>query len=143
MTERRGSIVIEGVSPELDGGRHRVKRVAGDKLRIEADVFKEGHDVLAAVIRWRPLTPKASSEWNETPMQPLGNDRWAGEIALAENGRYAYTIEAWPDLYRTWVSEVQRKLAAGRDVQSELLEGKALLEGAAERADRAQARPDA
>ncbi|MCI0572476.1 MAG: alpha-1,4-glucan--maltose-1-phosphate maltosyltransferase [Myxococcaceae bacterium] len=133
MSARTGSIIIEGVSPEIDAGRHPVKRVVGESLTVEADVFKEGHDVLAAVVRYRQLTPQ-STEWQERAMKPLGNDRWQATFALPRNGRYAYTVEAWPDLFATWVSELKRKVDAGRDVHSELLEGAVLLEQTAARA---------
>jgi starch synthase (maltosyl-transferring) len=135
MTSRIGSIIIEGVSPEVDGGRHPVKRVVGESLTVEADIFKEGHDVLVAVVRFRQLTPKGQATgWSERAMKALGNDRWQATFPLPRNGRYAYTVEAWPDLFATWVSELQRKVAVGRDVKSELLEGAQLLQGAAERA---------
>jgi starch synthase (maltosyl-transferring) len=136
MSERTGSMVIEAVEPELDGGRYAVKRVAGETVSVQADVFKEGHDILAVVLRWRQLTPAVSAqrEWNETPMHSIGNDRFAAEFPLEEIGRYAFTIEAWPDAFRTWVSELERKLAAERPVASELIEGAALLHQAALRA---------
>jgi starch synthase (maltosyl-transferring) len=133
MKGRTGSILIEGVSPELDSGRHAVKRIVGESVEVEADIFKEGHDVLTAVVRHRQLSPQAT-DWQERPMKPLGNDRWAGSFPLPRNGRYAFTVEAWPNLFATWASELKRKVDAGRDVRSELLEGAALLEATAERA---------
>ena len=57
MTERIGSMVIEGVEPELDGGRYPVKRVVGETVAVRADIFKEGHDILAAVVRWHQVSP--------------------------------------------------------------------------------------
>src|SRR6185369_9432828 len=74
---------------------------------------------------------------------PLGNDRWAADVTLGPPGRVVFTIEAWPDLYRSWVSELERKVAVGRDVQSELLEGAGLLRACAARADAAHATHDA
>ena len=67
-------------------------------------------------------------------MRPLGNDAWEGRFPLFDNGLYAYTVEAWPDLFRSWAGELKRKVDAGREVHSELLEGAALLAAAAERA---------
>lgn len=132
---RIGSVIIDRVSPELDGGRYAVKRVAGDTLTVQADLFKEGHDVLVAVVRWRQCSPpERAGEWAEVPMRPLGNDLWEAAFPLEHNGRYQYTVVAWPDLFATWVAELRRKLEAGRQVHSELLEGSALLSAAAERA---------
>jgi starch synthase (maltosyl-transferring) len=128
-------VVIESVRPELDGGRHAVKRVVGDTFTVEADLFKEGHDVLVAIVRWRQSSPaEQQTPWSEVPMRALGNDLWVAEFPLARNGRYEYTVEAWADLFATWASELKRKVDVGRDVRSELLEGAALLESAAERA---------
>ena len=31
----------------------------------------------------------------------------------ARNGRYVFTVEAWPDLFATWVSELKRKVDGG------------------------------
>ncbi len=135
MPDRIGSIIIENVQPSIDGGRHPVKRIVGEDVKVSADLFKEGHDVLVAVVRWRQVTPApAATEWEELPMRPVGNDRFEGSFPVHVNGRYAFAVESWPDLFATWVSELQRKVDAGRDVTSELLEGAVLLEGAAERA---------
>lgn len=129
-------MVIEAVEPQLDGGRYPVKRVVGDSVGVRADIFKEGHDVVCAVVRWRQVAPaaQASLEWDEVPMRAVGNDRFEAEFPLARNGRYAFAVEAWPDALRTWASEVQRKVAAGLTVASEIIEGAALLRLAAERA---------
>jgi starch synthase (maltosyl-transferring) len=142
MPERRGSTVIENVRPRLDCGRFPVKRVAGEAVRVTADIFKEGHDDLAAVVRWRQITP-AETEPREEPMRFCGNDAWEADIPVTSNGLYAFTIEAWPDTFRTWVHELKRKVEVGRDVSSELLEGAALLDASAGRAEAAGARPDA
>ncbi len=140
MTQRPGSIFIESVEPQLDGGKWAVKRVAGETVTVRADLFKEGHDVLVAVVRYRQLTPeKEATDWAEAPLRPLGNDAWVGEFPVARNGRYVFTIEAWANAFATWASELKRKVDAGRTVKSELLEGAALLKGAAERAKGADA----
>src|SRR5205823_1564516 len=107
MPERRGSTIIENVQPQLDGGRFPVKRVAGEAVRITADIFKEGHDDLTAVVRWRQLTPQAT-EPREEPMRFLGNDAWEAELPLTGHGLYAFSIEAWPDSFRTWAHERKR-----------------------------------
>ena len=121
------SVWIGDVRPELDGGRFPVKREVGDTLEVTADILQEGHGGLAAVLRYRTVKDTA---WHEAPMEPLGNDRWAGRFPLEENTRYVYTLEAWPDAYRTWAEDLRKRLGAGMDVASELLEGAALLRGA-------------
>jgi starch synthase (maltosyl-transferring) len=141
---RVGSIVIEAVTPVLDGGRYPVKRIAGEPLHVEADIFKEGHDVLAAVVWWRQVSPSSEAgPWRALPMHSIGNDRWAADVLLRAPGRVVFTVEGWPDPYRSWVAELERKVHAGRDVRSELLEGAALLKSCAERARTAGATHDA
>ncbi|MCY1078408.1 alpha-1,4-glucan--maltose-1-phosphate maltosyltransferase [Archangium lansingense] len=138
MSERIGSTVIENVRPQLDAGRWPVKRVEGETLTVKADIYKEGHDVLVAVVRWRQSVPKEQATgWAEVPMVAKGNDLWEAEFPLARNGRYEFTVEAWPDLFATWVSEIKRKVDVGRDVRSELLEGAAMLRAHAARAQKA------
>src|SRR3990172_1736471 len=116
MGDKFRSIVIENVYPELDSGRYPVKRVLGERFEVEADIFKEGHDAIRAVLKYRGQP----SHWRETPMEPIGNDRWRGSFPLEENRRYVYTIEAFPDPFRTWVQEVAKKAETGQDVTSEL-----------------------
>ena len=124
------SVWIGNVRPELDGGRFPVKREVGDTLEVTADILQEGHGSLAAVLRYRTVKDTA---WHEVPMEPLGNDRWVGRFPLEENTRYVYTLEAWPDAYRSWAEDTRKRLAAAMDVASELMEGAALLQSALSR----------
>ena len=73
----RARAVIEAISPAVDGGRFAVKRIVGDRVDVEADCFADGHDMLACVLRHRR---EGDAEWRETPMAPLGNDRWRGDV---------------------------------------------------------------
>lgn len=124
--------VIENLSPLIDGGRYPVKRVAGEDLVVEADVFKDGHDVVAAVLKWRAL---GETSWHETAMALLENDRWRGVCTLYKNRTYEYTVEAWSDLFAGWQHEFSAKFKAGlTDLRSETLEGAVLIDGASRRA---------
>ncbi len=125
------NIVIENVEPELNCGRYAVKREVGDTLEVSADIFKEGHDAIAAAIRYRA---EDEHEWREERMRFVENDRWAGSCRLGRNIRYLYTVVAWTDHFGRWVSEVRKKFAAGQDVASELLEGAKIVRGAVGRA---------
>src|SRR5437868_10837405 len=125
------AVVIENLSPLVDGGRYPVKRLIGEDLVVEADVFKDGHDVVAASLRWRPVS---DSTWSETPMRYLDNDRWRGVCTVYDNANYEYTVEAWTDTFRGWQHEFSAKFEAGIDnLTSEALEGAALIEAAARR----------
>src|SRR5262249_22150460 len=125
------SIIIERVTPELDCGRYPVKREFGDLLDVSADIFKDGHDKLAAFLKYRH---RDHTEWCEVEMRHVDNDRWAAAFPLEHIGRYVYTIEPSPTHSATWRDELEKKTAAGLDVASELLEGRALIAEAAERA---------
>ena len=82
-------VIIERVQPEIDGGRYPVKRVQSDILEVSADIFKDGHDKIAAVVKYRRAD---EDDWREAEMRLVDNDRWAGEILLTDNTRYVYTI---------------------------------------------------
>jgi starch synthase (maltosyl-transferring) len=123
--QRLRPILIERVEPGVNDGRYPCKRVVGDRLEVSADIFKEGHDLLGAVILFRA---RDDSLWSERPMCPAGNDRWTGQFPLERNTRYTFTIEAWTDAFGSWVEEMERRLAAGQtDLMSELLEGRELV----------------
>jgi len=113
-------VVVEGVTPEVDEGRYPAKRTVGEDVVVEADVYADGHDVLAAALLWRR---RGESAWSETRMAPLGNDRWrASFVATIEFATYEFTVEGWVDQRATWQYGVDKKLAAGQDVSSERLE---------------------
>jgi starch synthase (maltosyl-transferring) len=130
------SAVIENLEPLVDGGRYPTKRIVGEDLVVEADIFKDGHDVVAAVLKWRVLGER---RWRETPMAYIDNDRWRGVCTLYDIAIYEYTVEAWTDTFRGWQQEFAAKFSAGiSELRSEALEGAALLEAASRRArDRA------
>src|SRR6202521_861099 len=125
--------VIENLQPLVDSGRYPIKRVVGEDLVVEADVFKDGHDVVAALLKWRVL---GENHWHETPMAFIDNDRWRGVCTLYDNAIYEYTVEAWTDTFRGWQHEFATKFEAGIvDLTSEALEGAALLEAASRRTE--------
>src|SRR6266581_4055130 len=126
------SAVIENLQPLIDGGRYPVKRVVGEDLVVEADIFKDGHDVVAAVLKWRVLGKRA---WRETPMIFVDNDRWRAVCTLYDNAICEYTVEAWTDTFRSWQREFAAKFGAGiTNLRSEAMEGAGLIGAAAQRA---------
>ena len=125
------TVWIAGVWPELGAGRFPVKRVVGETFEVSADILREGHEALAAVLKYRTVK---DTGWREVPMRYADNDRWIGRFPLEENTRYLYTIEAYPNAYRSWAADLEKRLNAGMDVASEVLEGAALLRPALARA---------
>ncbi|MBA3565003.1 MAG: DUF3416 domain-containing protein, partial [Gammaproteobacteria bacterium] len=123
-------IAIERVSPEIDSGRHPVKRVVGDLLEVSAAIFSDGHERIDAAVRFRA----DGGHWQNAPMALVDNDRWRGHLPLLRNCRYQYTIEAWRDRFATWRDELAKKQGAGQDVTLELDEGLALVRATAKAA---------
>jgi starch synthase (maltosyl-transferring) len=132
MNKSPETVVIRRITPSLDNARFAVKRAIGEEITVEADVFKDGHDEISVLLKWRPLGQKS---WRETPMRLLINDRWAGTLSVTSPGAWEFTIEAWGDFFFSWQHELEKKFGAGlRDLQSEILEGAAFIESAAKRA---------
>jgi starch synthase (maltosyl-transferring) len=127
----RRRVVIESVSPQVDGGRFPAKRTVGDVVRVEADIFTDGHDLIAAALLHRPENSEA---WIETPIRPLVNDRWTGDFQVMQLGRYRYTIHAWVDHWVTWRHELEKRINANSDTDIDYQIGADLLDEAAERA---------
>jgi len=139
MTLAAERLAIEGVSIEIDGGRFPAKVVAGHTATIEADIFCDGHEKIAAAFVFRRQGTEA---WHELPMAPLGNDRWQVTAPFGENAFYECSFLAWRDLYGTWRGDTAKKVAAGLDVALELREGRDMI-GAAAAEPRNGSRKDA
>lgn len=135
MIPKLPTVVIENLTPLLDGGRYPIKAIEGDDLTVKADIFKDGHDLVSAVLKWREIGTLA---WHETPMkpvEPVADDRWQATASLYKNATYEYTIEAWGDLFLSWQHEFRKKFEGSiADLRSETLEGAAIVEAAAKRA---------
>lgn len=129
--EDRQRVTIEGVEPEIDGGRCPIKRVIGEQVVVEADVFGDGHDALAGVLLYRR---EADPTWSEVALEFLNNDRWQARFVVTELGRYRYTLMAWIDQFTTWYRDLGKRLEAGQDVSIDLLLGATLIKEASARA---------
>jgi len=133
--EGRWRTVIEGVKPEIDGGRFATKRTVNEEVVVEADIFTDGHDALSAVLLYRR---ESEPQWTEVSMEFLINDRWRGSFRVTELGRYRYTLIAWVDHFKTWRRDLAKKVEAGQDVLVDLLVGARLIEEAGRRASKAE-----
>jgi starch synthase (maltosyl-transferring) len=118
------------VTPEIDGGRFAAKRVLGDRVAVEADIFADGHDVIAALLH--VTAPDGTHQ--SIHMEPLPNDRWRGEFEASLLGIYRFTLEGWVDHYRGWRRDLRKRIDAGEDVQVQLQIGAAMLRRRAEEA---------
>ncbi len=124
-------MAIDHVEPEINGGRFPIKRVVGEEVRVLANIYTDGHDLLGAVLRFRPSDRK---DWTDVPMTSLGNDRWSGSFVVESLGRYLYTLQAWIDRFASWRRDFIKKVQAGQQVGVDLLVGIEFIEQAAERA---------
>jgi len=138
-TSRRAEyLVIECVTPQLDGGQHPVKRLVGDTVTVGADIIHAGHDLVAARVLYRG---PVDEDWCATSMVfDFDTDRWYGAFHVDRVGRWIFTVEAWTDQFRTWRSHLEKKLEAGQEVQLELEEGAQLARAASRSTKSAAAR---
>src|SRR5262245_64753201 len=118
VPKSRTRVIVEEVQPEIDAGRFPVKRVAGEQVEVETDVFAEGHDEIGVALLYRR---DGAADWTAVPMRPLGNDRWAARFSVTELGSYRYTVRGWVDHFKTWRRDLEKRIKAGQDVSAELL----------------------
>lgn len=133
----RRRVLIEGITPQVDGGRFPAKRTVGDQVRVEADVFTDGHDAIAASLLVRR---ESNGAWTEIPMQPLVNDRWLAAFRVAELGRYQYKVQGWVEHFETWRRDLLKRIDANTDAAVDYLIGAELIDAAAGRAQGAGAK---
>ncbi len=139
----RRRVVIEHVWPELDAGRFPIKRTSGEPVLVEADVFADGHNALAGVLRYRAVSDPPTGEWKEVPLRFRDNDRWTAQFTPSRIGAYEYTLEAWIDEFESWRAGLAKWLGADAVSETELLEGAGLISAAARRAEAMGAGSDA
>jgi starch synthase (maltosyl-transferring) len=130
-------VVIENITPQVDCGRFPAKRAIGESVAVEADVFTDGHDAVAATLFYRQ---ESATEWHAVPMSPLGNDRWQGRFTVQNIGRYVFTVAGWVDHLESWRHGLAKKYEAGQDVELGLRQGAVLARAVAERCKDAEAR---
>jgi starch synthase (maltosyl-transferring) len=131
----RQRVVVESLQPEIDAGRFPIKRVPGELVVVTVDMFADGHDLLAGVLKYRSST---GDPWQEVPLAALGNDSWGASFTASGPGTGEYAVEGWIDRFGTWLKGLVAKFEDGQDVSSELLEGGALAQAAAVRRDRSK-----
>jgi starch synthase (maltosyl-transferring) len=129
-------IAIEAVWPEIDAGRFCIKCAVDDTVTVEADIFCDGHDKIAAALLYRRAD---SDSWSEAPMAHSDNDRWRGQFKVEDNALHVYTIVSWRDLFASWIDAIQKKKSAAAPIALDLKEGIHLLREAGETSTRGTA----
>ena len=127
-TNKPTRVIIENLTPEIDGGRFPIKRVTGERVIVAADVFADGHDAVWANVLYKRT---GNAPWKETPMKQKGNDRWEASFTVEEVGTYVYTIEGGVDHFTSWQKSLKKKFDAHQDIKVDLLTGVQYLEAAA------------
>ena len=120
--------VIEDVRPEIDCGRYPIKRIVGEEVTVRAAAFADGHDIVRAALLWR----RDGEDWNEVPMESLGQDLWQASFQVNALGGYRYTVEAWVDRFRTWLRDFEKWSAAHQDLTVGLAIGAELVRAASQ-----------
>ena len=131
--EGRSRVVIENVEPQINCGLFAIKRIIGDLVAVEADVFGDGHDHVRARLLWKQ---EGASSWESVDMRPLGNDRWRAEFTVDKIGRYRYTLVGEVDHFETWQSDLKKRVEAGQDLAVPFATGAALLDQVQPRANK-------
>ncbi|MGZ4139013.1 MAG: alpha-1,4-glucan--maltose-1-phosphate maltosyltransferase [Actinomycetota bacterium] len=127
----RKRVVVARVTPEIECGRFPIKRVEGESVTVEAEVFCDGHDRLQVRLLHRAAGTK---RWTAVPMEPLPVDRWRGSFTVGGLGGHTYTVQAWIDRFGTWRANLEKRIAAEQDIGIELVAGAELIESLAPRA---------
>lgn len=125
-------LAIEAITPAVDGGRFLVKRIIGETVVVEADLFGDGHDPISAALFWRAAD---EDEWTEVPMRLIENDRWRGSFTPRRMGRHEFAVETWRNPFRIFRYEFDKKHEARLDLTLEIQEGTRLIRVATETAD--------
>jgi starch synthase (maltosyl-transferring) len=127
----RSRVIIENVTPEVDDGTFAVKRVRGERVIVEADIFADGHEVISGMLLFRR---EAEQKWDETPLKFVVNDRWRAIFSVDEIGRHRYTLAAWIDRFQSWRRDLQKKAEVNEHSELDMLTGALIIESAAARA---------
>jgi starch synthase (maltosyl-transferring) len=136
VEDGRTRVIIENVTPRVDDGTFPIRRIVGDTVTVEADVFTDGHDAISCALLYKK---EGGVEWTEVPMEPLVNDRWQGAFKVQELGRYLYTVSAWVDRFKTWSRALAKRVEANQDVTIELIIGAEMIAEAGKHAPPKQA----
>lgn len=113
-------VIIENIDPCLDNGLFALKTISQQPVIVQADILADGHDKIRAVLQYRDCNSK---KWTELTMSEISNDRWQTTMTATVEDKHEYFIEAWIDWPLNWVYGTRKKIEAGQNVRSELLEG--------------------
>ncbi len=111
-------VIIENIKPQVSCGTFPVKRTINELVKVEADIFTDGHTIIDAVLLYRK---KGTKSWQEVPMLSMANDHWKSSFTPKQTGTYEYTIQAWANHFKTWQEDIKKKAEAGQDISVDLM----------------------
>jgi len=132
-------VVIEQVTPLVDGGRYAIKRIVGDRIEVGAAIFKDGHELIIGEVCAGPAGGEAKVR--EPLTHDFDADHWSGSFVVDAIGKWEMWVEAWPDFFGTWTRDLKKRIDAGQNILPELLEGAALVKRRAQVAPEADREP--
>jgi len=135
-TSQFGRIPVADIWPVVQEGAYPAKAVTDELVSFRATVFREGHDAVGADV---VLTGPGGVQ-QRAPMrqiEPIGLDIWQADTRLEALGDWTFRIEAYSDLWHTWVHNAGIKLPLGEDVKLVRMEGAALFAAASKAATKA------
>ncbi len=113
-------VVIDAVKPQINCGEFFIKRIVNEIVNVDAHVFVDGHDVIAASVLYKH---EKERKWSEARMHHVVNDEWKASFTVEKQGFYSYMVEGWVDYALNWQHGIERKIDDSQHVKSELLEG--------------------
>lgn len=133
-------VSIDNVKPQIDCGKYLIKRIVNENIKVEADIFSDGHDKVDAILLYREKRKGRGKEknWQEKPMEFKINDHWTATFSGDSTGTFEYTIEAWVDHFSTWQYGLKKKYEDKQPIKTELLIGAQMMEEAIARANATQ-----
>jgi len=110
-----GRLGIDDVTPSVGGGRYPSKAAVGESIPIQATVWREGHDAVAANVVWKKLGSPGAGQ--HVRMVPVGvdSDRWLARVVPDSDGLWTFRVDAWSDPWHTWLHTIHAKVDAGQD----------------------------
>ncbi|MGB6147818.1 MAG: maltotransferase domain-containing protein, partial [Mycolicibacter algericus] len=148
-----GRIEVDGVTPVVSCGRYPAKAVVGEVVPVEAAVWRDGHDAVAATLvvgylgRDYPAPPGPHGLDQDAPegraacprTEPLlvamtaGAQPYVfhGQFVPEQIGLWSFRVDGWTDSIRSWRDAVLAKLDAGQgeaELSNDLLIGAELFD---------------
>jgi starch synthase (maltosyl-transferring) len=126
-----GRLGIDDVTPSVGGGRYPSKAAVGESIPIQATVWREGHDAVAANVVWKKLGSTGPGQHVRMVSVGVDSDRWLARVVPDSDGLWTFRVDAWSDPWSTWLHTIHAKVDAGQgpsELVNDLETGARLIE---------------